>query len=140
MNKDTVVASIIGFGLGLIAAIAIWVAPHILPKRSNTVNSPVVTDTASEEKPIEATILTINTPLDGEIAKSKEIEVKGKSQNTMVVSVSTSDETTIAHLGQDGEFSVKIVLTDGANEIDVTSISPTKQEHQQLFVYYISEN
>lgn len=140
MNKDTVVASIIGFGLGLVAAIAIWVAPHIIPKRTNTVNTPIASQETSDNNQVETLTLDVPMPHDGDIAKTKEIEVKGKTQNATLVTVSSNDDTFVTTASQNGEFTVKINLSEGANEINVTSLTPNKQEHQQLFVYYVSEN
>lgn len=140
MNKDTVVASIIGFSLGLVAAVLIWVMPHLLPKTKPAVTGSPLIEASAENNPVEAISLEVSSPADGNISKEKTVEIKGKAQNMKLLTVSTQDDTQIVTLAPDGSFSAKVTLAEGGNQIDVTGYNKNKEEHQQLYMYYFEQN
>ena len=139
MNKDTVVASVIGFGLGLVAAIALWVVPRILPK-----TAPAASDTQvlSEQTPVQPSTtnsLEIISPKDGDILKTNTVTLKGKARVADLVIITTPKETAVASLDTNGNFSADISLDEGANQIVVGATSSKGQQTQQLDIYYFTE-
>ncbi len=140
MNRDTVVASIIGFSLGLVAAILIWVVPHLLPKTKTSPAPSSVVESSEEKDTNQAIILEVNSPKNGDISKTKSIEIKGKSQNSKLLTISSQDDTQVITPANDGNFSAQVTLSDGGNEITVTSYNKNKEEHKELFVYLFEQN
>lgn len=143
MNKDTVVASVIGFGLGLIAAVALWIVPKILPSitTSKTSQDQVLSETVAQNSP-EPEIgesLQITSPVDGEISKESKIKIQGKAPLDTLVLVTSASENLNSAIGSSGNFSVDLNLKEGANEIAVINISHGKQESQRILVYFTKE-
>jgi len=140
MNKDTVVASIIGFGLGLVAAIALWVVPRILPKLPQ-IKSPAKKETAvttTQNNTPEG--FTIATPQDGEISQADSITVKGKAANTKLVVISTTDKSQVITPSENGEYSAPVKLVEGNNEIVVSLISDETTKTEQINVFYFPDD
>lgn len=140
MNKDTVVASVIGFGLGLVAAIALWVVPRILPK-----TLPKLTEKAEivqEEKSSPQTVgsFSINSPSDGEIVSDKNIKITGTSANDSLVIVATSSTSSAIVPGNDGTFSAQVELAEGSNEVVVTSYLKDKTDTKKMNIFFYAEN
>lgn len=140
MNKDTIVASVIGFGLGLIAAITLWVVPRILPKISSAKPIPSVQESAPPSGSFVNNGLEITAPMDGEVTKESEITVTGKAPNAATVLVNTATETIAVIPDTAGNFSSKIILTEGANEISVAAFVDGKENSQHLFVYSFDDS
>ncbi len=140
MNKDTVVASVIGFGLGLVAAIALWVVPRLLPKAAPA-TKPTQQETveASPKTSSNPTQFAISSPQDGEITKNKSIKLEGNAPGTQMVVVSTNTDNTILTPKDTGSFSLNLDLNEGANHIVITSFNKDKQEVKELFVYYFAD-
>ena len=140
MNKDTVVASIIGFGLGLVAAIALWVVPRVLPKLPQ-IKSPTqkeaVTETAQNNA---AEGLSITAPLNGEIIQSDTVTVKGKAAKTNLVIISTVDKSQVITPNENGEYSSPVKLVEGNNIIVVSLISDETTATEKINVFYFSDD
>lgn len=141
MNRDTVIASVIGFGLGLVAAIALWVVPKMLPKADD---SPKVTqqETKAEVagKTSDTSVFSISTPQDGSITDKKSVNVAGLANDAHLVVVSTASQSAVITPSANGEFKADIDLTEGVNEIIVTKYAKDQDEQQKVMVYYSTES
>lgn len=138
MNKDTVVASVIGFSLGLIAAIALWVVPKIMPK-PNTPST--ISDSVNQEQPSASEVngtstFEIASPKDGEIVQSKDLTLSGKASNAKLIVVTTPSSSVVLEPSDQGEFSTPLTLSEGANPITIAAYTGDTNESQKLFVYY----
>ncbi|HCS79322.1 TPA: hypothetical protein DIV55_06320 [Patescibacteria group bacterium] len=140
MNKDTIVASIIGFGLGLVAAIALWVVPRILPKlpQIKSPNQKETSTTAAQNNTTEG--LTITTPVNGEISQSDAITLKGKAANTKLVVISTADKSQVVTPSENGEYSAPVKLVEGNNDIVVSLISDETTTTELINVFYFADD
>lgn len=139
MNKDTVVASVIGFSLGLVAAIALWVVPKIMPKPNSS--SQISDKTVNQEQPLASEVngtssFEITSPKDGEIVKSKDLNLTGKVTNATLVVVTTPTASLVLAPTEKGDFSTPLTLSEGANPITVAAYTGDSNESQKLFVYY----
>lgn len=136
MNKDVIVASCIGFGLGLIAAILLWIVPRVLPKLSPQKPHASVVASPQTEGSLE-----ITSPKDGEIIKNDTVRVEGKSAiGTKLVILSTASGEYPTSPKEDGTFSAEIKLTEGATEIMVTTFDENKHtETKTITVFYTTE-
>lgn len=140
MNKDTVVASVIGFGLGLIAAIALWVVPKIMPKTSPSSSPALAAKTAVESARDERSDakFTITSPKEGDIVTSDKLKLTGMSQASAVF-LTTSTENIVAQVKSDGTYETTLTLTGGHNEILATQIHEGSESATRVNVFYYPE-
>ncbi|MEK7165886.1 MAG: hypothetical protein AAB874_03730 [Patescibacteria group bacterium] len=143
MNKDTVVASIIGFSLGLVAAIALWVVPRVLPKQAPATDLVASSETGSKKTPDvetnEAKSLVISAPQDGEIVNSARVGIKGTAEAADFIIISTPKDSIVLS-PSNGEFSENLDLTEGNNELVFTKYSRGQYESKRLNVFYYAES
>lgn len=144
MNKDTVVASVIGFSLGLVAAIALWVIPRVLPKPVPSTNQVAINETDSKKSPdtssSEDKSLVITAPLDGEIASSQQVSIKGSVDTADFIIISTPDDSKVLSPLANGEFSENLDLSEGNNSLVITKYSEGQYESKLLNVFYYAES
>jgi hypothetical protein len=137
MNKDTVVASVIGFGLGLVAAIALWVVPRVFPAKHV---SPASTETVSASPTTsDTTAFTLSTPVDGQITQDSSVKIEGTAKKDSTIVVSTTTGSTTITPDDGGKFSTKVDLSLGANDITVADFGDSTEESKELFVYYYQD-
>lgn len=137
MNKDAILATLIGFGIGLLITGLLLVGPNItkaLPKVKLQTTAPAPTPTPTQFS------VTIESPLAETIENRTDILVSGVTTpgSTVVVAGSVDETGVVAQ--PDGKYAGKITLTEGKNDIIVTSYQQTKQANQTVTVYYTPEN
>lgn len=141
MNKDTIVASTIGFSLGLVAAIMLWVVPRIMPKNvpkpSPVASSQEIQVTNDEISPTQG--FTITSPQDGEVVPGEAVKISGVAPGAVTVTVTTPEQSQVATPNSQGEFSTTLALAEGANQIVVTSITKNAQDTKTLSVYQFAD-
>jgi len=149
MNKDALLATIIGFGVGLIIAAAVFLGPSLiknfpsiklpnlsaLTARFTQKNNPKPTPTP---KPGEG--LTIQSPLPEAIEPKNETLVSGSVAPESIVVIGTDGTETVAVANAQGSYAGKISLSEGKNEIIVTSHAGNKVQVQTVTVYYTPED
>lgn len=140
MSKDTLTASIIGFSLGLIAAIAIWVVPRILPKNITKPTPDNITQASASPTLSTSLSLDITSNKDGDIVKTKTLKLAGKTTNTIFVVVTTPTENQVVQPNGNGDFEVDLTLSLGGNQIAVSAVDYNNQDiTKNLNVYYYEE-
>ena len=139
MNKDTLVATVIGFGLGLVAAIALWVVPRILPKITTPQPAKQIVSASPTTLGNETTSFEITSVRDGQIVKVKTVKLEGKALGAQFVVITTPTDNQVATPSSDGSFNISLTLNEGGNGISVTSFKTESRETQDLFVYYFTE-
>lgn len=134
------VASFIGFGLGLIAAIALWVVPKFLPESlpKKTETKEVAQNSQAVE--VTASSFSLNEPLDGTIVATKTTKVAGTAKDATLIVVSTASSSAVLTPEENGEFSTDVNLIEGGNEITVTKYFKETEETKQMLVYYFTED
>lgn len=137
MNKDILVASIIGFSLGLIGALALWVVPKILPNLSKLHASPSPSANVEtlENQPVNLEITSVK---DGDIVKDETLSVDGKATKLDYLILNTFADQQILK-PTEGTFSATLKLNEGGNQIVVTGYNQSSQVSKNLFVYYFSD-
>ncbi len=138
MNKDAILATLIGFGIGLLITGLLLVGPNItkfLPKINlpAKVSAPTPTPTPSQFA------VTIESPLADAIENTTDLLVSGVTSPGATVVIAGSVDDTAVSAQPDGKYAGKITLTEGKNEIVVTSYLETKQISQSITVYYTPE-
>ncbi len=146
MNKDAILASVIGFGIGLLITGGILVGPTVisqlatrLQEREGTVASATneqASTTPGVNQPLNGVSLSIESPKTDAIVNEDNIEVKGKTlANTMVIVAGDTDEDVI-QTDASGAFVGNITLKEGINDITVTAIQGTLTSLQKIVVFY----
>lgn len=141
MNKDAVLATVIGFGIGLIIAAGVFLGPAIfrsmpqirLPDFSKKTAEPTPTP-----KPNET--LTIQSPLAESIESKNETLVTGTTAPESIVVIEGETGETATEVNGDGAFAGKVALTEGKNDIFVTSYTKDKVQTSSIRVYYTPED
>lgn len=140
MNKDTLVASALGFGLGLIAAIALWVVPRFL---SNAAPEPSEAPVAIIEEEAQPSPVSegfgITSVENGQIIDSDSVDIAGDAPDSSLVSITSVSESIVTTPDDDGKFTSSLTLDEGANHFVVTSFNESGQEELSLFLFYHPE-
>ncbi len=147
MNKDALLATIIGFGVGLILTGLVFLGPTLvksfpsfsIPKFSWLkffASKSTVTPTPTPEKIGET--LTIEAPLADSVETRSETLVSGKTKPRAIVVVETLEKETVVVANDEGAFATKIVLSEGKNDIIVTSHADSTIQTQTITVFYTS--
>lgn len=156
MNRDAILATIIGFGIGLLVTGVIVLGPGLIKQIPNmqkltlpTISWPTpapksVTPTAGSTLGTAATNqetpLIIDSPLPDAIENDNEILVSGKTTADSLVIVETGSGTSVSQANQTGKYAGKITLSEGKNEIIVTSYTRGKPQTRTVVVYYTEES
>lgn len=145
MNKDALLATMIGFVVGL-AITGILLAgprlagylPHIaikLPTFSQTSGKEHAT-TKTKQKPFA---VIIESPLDQSIQSDSNLLVSGNTTSGATVVIQGNTNDAIFAVKSDGKYAGKISLEEGENDITVTSFLKDKKATQTVTVFYTAE-
>lgn len=126
-NKETILAAILGFSLGLTAAWLVFRLPGLINQEKK-----VSTLISQEETtiPRESFSLNLTSPGDETMATESQVKISGQTQAgaTVVVAGPLADE--VWQAGADGSFTGEVALEEGVNEITITAYSPDSQEEK----------
>lgn len=153
MNKDALFATLIGLGIGLLLTGIILVGPNIakslpqiklptfasitLPKFS-LFKKTAPTPTPAQTEPKHAVV--IDSPLPEAIEDTETVLVSGTTSKGATVVIQGFLDDIVIDANGDGKYAGKITLTEGKNDILVTSYTKEKvPAAQQLTVYYTPE-
>lgn len=146
MNKDALLATLIGLAAGLVITGVLLLGPSLtksfpklsLPRISlpsfAKPGTPSPTPTPAQELTV-----TIDSPLAEEIAVGDTLLVSGTTlPTTTVVAQGPLDEDVV--LTRDGgAYAAKVSLIEGSNEITVTAYKDGKSASQTVTVFYTPE-
>lgn len=130
LGKETILAGVAGFALGLLAAWAVWSLPQFLPKKQEPTTITEETTPPAEEPKAEAFSLTLTQPENEAISSTDKVTVSGKTAKdaTIVLNGPLGDE--VLEASANGTFTVSLGLEEGANEINVTAYSADGGQEQ----------
>ncbi len=148
MNKDALLATIIGFGIGLVITGLVFAGPTIF-KSFPRIQLPSLSmftgkssGTAKKPNPTprpNSTDLAIESPLADSIEAKSEVLVSGRTTpNATVVIEGESDEAVVVANAK-GAYAATITLGEGKNEIMASSYTSTKVQKQNVTVFYTPE-
>ena len=151
MNKDAVLATIIGFCIGLVITSVVLFGPTIskslpvihwpyftfsLPSLAKPTPSPA-SNTKTETAPVID--LSVNSPIANEITQTSDLLVSGLAPtDSLVVITGPSDENVVSP-NAEGKYAGKISLVEGKNDISVTMLSQKSPQSQAVTVFYTPE-
>jgi len=145
MNRDAWLATLIGFGIGLVITGLLLLAPDALkslPKLSITLPKiafPKSLPSTTPTPPSSPYKLTIESPLSDSIANKAELLVSGTALPESTVVIAGPEDETVIVTKEDGQYAGKITLSEGKNEIEVTGHSRQGQQSQTVTVFYTPE-
>ncbi len=149
MNKDAILATIIGFGIGLVIAAAVFLGPSVfknmpkvsLPNFSWLVRKFGASDSAKPTPtPAPNETLTIQSPLPEAIESKNETLVSGTVAPDSIIVIEGESSETVAVANAQGAYAGKLSLGEGKNTITVTSYTKEKMQTQTVTVYYTPED
>ena len=143
MNRDAIIATVVGFGIGLVITGIFLLGPNLvkfLPKLSFPDLGSLMSQTKTTPTPSPAPVtLTIDAPLPESIDVEGSALVSGTSPaHSLVVIEGPENEIVVAANG-DGKYAGKVSLLEGKNDIVVTSYADNKSLHQSVAVFYTPE-
>lgn len=129
MRKEVIFAIVIGFTLGLVITFGIWTANKAI-KQAQIEVAPSELKKAEETPTPTPTLRTlmITSPENNDLLSSEEVEITGKTVPGAFVVVIYPEGEQIAEADGEGEFSVKITLVGGANEVSLTAVDKEGNE------------
>lgn len=143
MNRDAVIATIVGFAIGLVITGVFLLGPTIV-RYFPSIHLPNLAFLTSSAKPTPTPTpppvnLAIDAPLPDSIEPDNTVLVSGTSPaHSLVVIEGTTDEALVTANG-DGKYAGKISLSEGKNDVLVTSYKGTTSLHQSVVVFYTPE-
>lgn len=149
MNKDAILATVIGFGIGLVIAAAVFLGPSIfknMPKFGLPDFSWIISKLTTSQSvkptptPTPSDTLTIQSPLPEAIEPKNETLVTGTVAPESIVVIEGESSETVAVANSQGAYAGKIVLGEGKNDIVVTSYTKDKVQTLTVRVYYTPED
>jgi len=144
MNKDALLATLIGFIIGLCITGIILAGPKLIgfiPKFSIKMPSFTLKSTPTpkpENKDTEFRI-TIDSPIAESIESQKEILVSGTTSPDTTVVVQNDISDAIVKTTEDGKYAGTLKLEEGKNDITVTGYHDGLTMTQSVTVYYTPE-
>ncbi len=146
MNKDALLATLIGFFIGLLITGLLLAGPNLAKMLPNlklpTINWPKAQQkTTLTPTPTPADFaVTIDSPLADSIEAKDEILVSGTTSPEAMVVVSGQIDDAVVKVKNDGKYAGKVSLNEGKNEITVTSYLKDKQISQTVTIFYTPED
>lgn len=144
MNKDALLATLIGFGIGLLITGAFLFGPNIiktLPRLSFTLprfnrgsSQPQVSPIPSPEPRV--TGLTVTVPIQEALVSNDDLLVSGTAPAGSTIVIAGLQNETVATTSTDNTFAGKLTLAEGKNDIVVSSYIDQKEEISRVTVYY----
>jgi len=150
MNKDALLATFIGFIVGLVVTGFVLYGPGLmknLPKiqfpkiafslpsfsKSKTTPTPTPVNIKKEHGVI------IESPLADALEQTDKMLVSGATSPSATVIISGLVDEVVVIANNDGKYAGKITLTEGKNDISITSIQQKDQAVQSVTVFYTPE-
>jgi len=151
MNKDALLATFIGFIVGLFVTGLVLYGPGLvknLPKiRFPNISfslpkfeKPKPTPTPVSENTKKEHAVTIESPLTDAIEQSEKVLVSGITSISATVIISGPIDEIVVQANNEGKYAGKITVSEGKHDISVTSFDISgKSATQTIAVFYTPE-
>jgi hypothetical protein len=142
MNKDALLASIIGFFIGLCITGGVILGPKLLSQLKQPAGQVASLETTGEISPsitpspvAEDQTLTIDRPKKEEIVNEPRITVSGKAPPRSILIIGSSEDEKVVETGDNTTYEATIALKEGKNDITVARISENKPIVERVTIY-----
>ncbi len=150
MNKDALLATVIGFGVGLVIAALVFLGPTIfknmpqirMPNLSSLWNNFTAqkNNAAPTPTPKPNEVLSIQSPLPESIEAKNESLISGSAPPNAIIVIEGEGTEHVVVANAEGLYAGKISLGEGKNDITVTSYAGPNVQTQSVTVYYTPED
>ena len=127
MKAERFVLSFIAVLIGLLVAGGGFYLYQLTHKPSSN-KSQTITIKNLTPTPDSNNVLTVDSPKDEEIATSKTIKVTGHTVKDATIIASAPSNDSVVKPSANGDFSLTLIVSDGANPIQITAIFPNGEE------------
>ena len=144
MNKDALLATLIGFGIGLLITGLLLAGPNFL-KLFPPIKLPTISFSQQKKNAVTPTptppqfAVTIESPLPDSIESNEVLLVSGATSPGATVVIGGPTDETVVVVKDDGKFAGKVTLVEGKNDVVVTSYLNDKQATSAVTAYYTEE-
>lgn len=142
MKKETIIAILLGVGLGLVVAVLVTLKTrHKETQKVSPISNQLHVTPTVIAKPMQTSILEISEPQDGAITTTNSVLIKGHAPKDSLIIIQSPLET-ITLKNDTEDFSQKFSLALGENIIVVTAYPKDQQgvgTEKDLKVYYLDE-
>ncbi len=145
MNKDALLATLIGLALGLVIAGTFIFGPGLL-KALPTLKLPTISlpQPPSKTTPVPSPtpkefMVTINAPLPDAIEPKKDVVVSGTTQASATVVIGGPVDEDVVVAGDDGAYAGQVTAAEGKNDITVTAYGADGKQAQAIVTVYYTE-
>lgn len=122
--KERLVIIIVAIVAGLFITTAGFFIYQATKKPSSTGSKKIVTDVLPTENPTGSLYLKVAEPSDELITTKRTLEIKGSTNPSNTIVISTNQQDVTAKPTVDGQFSVTIEIDAGANIVISRAIAP----------------
>ncbi len=146
MNKDALLATAIGFVIGLAITGLLLVGPSLMQKLPKISVKLPDFSRSMQKKPTPTAPnqgldqLSIDSPINEAIESSKELLISGKAPAGSIIVIQGHTQDTAVNTSDDGTFAGKIILVEGKNDITITATSKNGMLSQAITVFYTPES
>lgn len=144
MNRDAILATLIGFGIGLVITGLVLIAPKAFkdfPKFNFPNIANFLPKKAVKSIPTPPPVkFTVTSPLPESIEQNSSVLVSGTSEPGATVVIAGSIDEIVVTASDDGKFAGKVTLSEGANSIEVTSYKNNNIQSQSITIYSTPED
>jgi len=143
MNKDALLATLIGFGIGLLITGVLLAGPNLLrmlpPIHWPTISFSTQKNTPNPTPTPKTNGLSIESPLPDTIENSTDLLVTGAAVAGSTVVITGASDESVVMVKDDSKYAGKVTLVEGKNDITVTAYVAGKPTAQTVTVYYTQE-
>jgi hypothetical protein len=149
MNKDALLASGIGFGVGLLITGTILMGPTLVSQVSEKISalrsaSGEVASATQEHNGSDSSgnsnnsnvSFTIVSPTQEEIVTTEKVDIKGKSPSGSTIIIAGDVDEAVTTANDQNEYSASITMKEGVNMITVTSLSNDTPTVNKITLFY----
>ncbi|MBI4100387.1 hypothetical protein HY439_01470 [Candidatus Microgenomates bacterium] len=131
MKKESIIVGIFGLSLGLLVAWGIWNFKSG-PTETEEIPTPEVATDISPTLTPPTSLLTLDLPIDGQLATSSSMLVSGKTKAGATVVISSPAEDKALVVPTNGVFSQDLKLEEGENTVTVTVYPQEGQKEETI--------
>lgn len=140
MKKETIIATILGIGFGLVAAVVIiFINNKKELRQAKSITKVTITPKINIQSQLIA--LEIKEPVNDKIVNDNKITIKGKAEKDGIIVIQSSIKD-IVFKNSKSDFSVDFPLVLGENQILIGVYykdKPIPYQEKKLRVYYLDE-
>lgn len=140
MRKEVILAITIGLLLGLIITFGIYTANQATSKTDSVSDNQLLPTPGTTNVTDSQALITLVSPLDGEIFKVAEATISGKVKPGTQLIILSESEDLVVTIDKDNSFNQTVKLASGANLIELIAINGTDRQDIKINLVYTTAN